>query len=103
VNKKHLFIMAFLITIGVISWGEIKECHELPWPPKFVGAAITFGMLDLFSILSEDLAAVIAIGIVLASLVNKGFTTNCQHAQGTAQPADYASFDTGSSSPVIAT
>lgn len=82
-NKKHLFVGAFLITIGVITWGEIKHCHELPWPPKFVAVAITFGLLDLFSILSEDLASVVAIGIVLAALVNKGFTVNCQHAQGT--------------------
>jgi hypothetical protein len=93
-NKKHLFIIAFLVTIGTISWGEIKECHELPWPPKFIAAGITFGMLDLFSILSEDLASVIAIGIVLAALVNKGFTTNCQHAQGTVQPASYQTLQT---------
>lgn len=97
-NKKHLFVGAFLITIGVISWGEIKECHELPWPPKFVGAAITFGLLDLFSILSEDLASVIAIGIVLAALVNKGFTVNCQHAQGT-----LTNYDTMEGGGVIAT
>ena len=34
---------------------------------------LVFAMLDLFSLLSNELAAVMAVGVVLALIVNKGF------------------------------
>lgn len=86
---KSLFWWSFLITIVVLSWRDIKDCHDLPWPPRFIGAGITFGMLDLFSIVNEELAGIIAVGIVLAVAVNKGFKSSCQHSGGTVQPAKY--------------
>lgn len=94
-NIKHAFLAGFAITAGIITWGDISQCHEMPWPPRFVGAALAFGMLDLFSVVSEELAGVIALGIVLAAIVNKGFSTSCDHAEATAQPASYQSLQGG--------
>lgn len=95
-NKRHVFVLAFVLTVGVITWGDIKECHELPWPPRFVGAALVFFFLDLFSMISEDLASVMTVGVVIAAIVNKGFTTpGCNHTQATAQPASYQTLQTG--------
>lgn len=88
---KKLYWAAFIITVSVMAWRDIHKCHDLPWPPRFVFAGITFIGLDLFSILSEELAGVMAIGIVLAVLVNKGFDPECNHAGGTVQPASYES------------
>lgn len=86
-----MFWWAFLISIIILAWRDIKTCHDLPWPPRFIGAGITFGILDMFSVVSEELASVVAIGIVLAVAVNTGFKPKCQHAQGTVQPASYES------------
>jgi hypothetical protein len=101
-NIKHAYLIAFAITVGIITWGDIKECHEMPWPPRIVAAGLAFGMLDIFSIVSEELSGVIAIGIVLAAIVNKGFTANCQHAEATAQPASYTTLQGGQTPTALA-
>jgi len=91
-HGKRLYWMAFIITIVMLSWADIKKCHDLPWPPRFVGAGITFIGLDLFSIVNEELAGIMAIGIVIAVLVNAGFSPDtCNHSGGTVQPASYES------------
>lgn len=87
-------IAGFVITVGMITYGDVSKCKTLPWPPRFVAAAIVFGMLDLFSAVNEELPGVIAIGIVLAAIVNKGFAASCEHAGSTAQPASYSSLQT---------
>lgn len=87
-------MIAWVITLGVIVFYEFKECHELPWPPRIIGAALVFFFLYLFSFISEELAGVMAIGVVLGAIVNKGFNTStsqCQHAEATAQPPSYQS------------
>lgn len=86
---RSLFWLAFIVSIIVLTWKDITTCHDLPWPPRYIGAALTFGMLDIFSHFSEELAGVVAIGIVMAILINKGFEANCNHAEATAQPASY--------------
>jgi len=98
-SGKRLYWIAFIITVATLSWRDIKDCHDLPWPPRFVAAGITFIGLDLFSIVSEELAGVMAIGIVIAVLVNKGFKSSCNHAEGTAQPASYESPVPGGNNP----
>lgn len=93
-NMKHGMIAGWAITVGMIVYGDITTCKTIPWPPRIVAAALVFGMLDIFSVISEELAGVVAIGIVLAAIVNKGFATNCNHAGGTVQPASYQTLDT---------
>lgn len=99
-NARHLFVGAFVVTTGMIVYDEFRNCKELPWPPRFVGTALVFGLLDLFSGLNEELPGVMAIGIVIAQVVQtlqhnkQGFSTNCQHAEATAQPVSYNSLDT---------
>lgn len=93
-------LVAFAVAVGLISWNEIKTCHDLPWPPRFVFAGLTFGMLDMLSLIDEDLAGVIAVGFVLAlalpfaesvetartsKATTNPFTANCNH-QSTGQP-----------------
>lgn len=91
------FLIAFAVATGLIAWSEIKTCHDLPWPPRFVFTGLTFGLLDMFSLIDEDLAGVIAVGFVLAlalpfalSEEDKGstrnpFVANCNHSN-TGQP-----------------
>lgn len=104
-NRQHLYMAAFVVTLGIITVFEVKDCHDLPWPPRIVATAIVFGMLDLFSILAPELAGVVTIGIVLGALVNKGFSASCDHHQATLQAYStdtndissvYGSLDTGS-------
>jgi len=100
-RHKVIFIAAFVIFIGVDVWYEIKQCHDWPWPPRFIAAGITFGLLDLFSFVDEDLASVVAVGLVLASLVkmhpwtDKPGTLNCAHSCGVAQPASLSVISSG--------
>lgn len=90
-NGKRLFWVSYLLAIAMLAWADIKNCHELPWPPRFIGAAIAFGVLDVVAAFQEELAGVIAIGFVIAIAMNKGFKPNCNHAGGTVQPASYQS------------
>jgi membrane protein CcdC involved in cytochrome C biogenesis len=95
-NKNHLMVGGFIITVGMISYYEIKNCHTIPWPPRIVATGIVFGMIDLFSIFSPELAGVIAVGFILAAIVNKGFNTSgdCQHSEATIAPASYDALET---------
>lgn len=92
---KHTYLIAFMICIGAITYQDVKNCQDMPWPPRIIATGIVFGILDLFSIISEELAAVIALGIVLGFGMNSlpikgvalpGFGPHCDHpCQGTAQ------------------
>lgn len=95
------FIIGFVIVAGFITWDEVAQCHELPWPPRYIGAAIVFGLLYIFTLVSAELAGVMAVGFALATAVQtltpaakRGsntnfFQANCQHAEGTAQPSSF--------------
>lgn len=90
-NARHGFLAGWAITIGTITYFDIKDCHDLPWPPRFIASAIVFGMIDLFATVNAELAGIIAIGIVLAALVNKGFTSDCTHTNATVQTSQFDS------------
>lgn len=88
-NKAHMFVAGWAIVTGIITYQEVKSCHDLPWPPRFIAAALVFGLLWLFgTFISMELAGIIAVGMVLALWMNKQFLTNCNHT-GTVQPASY--------------
>lgn len=111
---KHAFIVAFALCAGMISYQDITKCHDLPFPPRLIGAAITFGMLDLFSFLSEELASIMALGITLGFFINtihppaaqKGsggflpgaFAANCDcRCSSTPRPATFSDYIEGNS------
>lgn len=79
--------IAFGGAIVIITWQDIDKCHELPWPPRFVAAGLTFGMLDLISLWNADLAGLVAIGFLLALLTQSLIKPNCTRPQGTPQPS----------------
>jgi hypothetical protein len=95
-----MFIAAFVVCAGMITYGDISQCKEMPWPPRIVAAALVFGLLDLFSGVAEELTGVIAIGIAIAAIVNKGFASSCEHAEATSQPSSYQSLQ--SNPPTLA-
>lgn len=69
-NTRFLFIGGFVLTVGTISYYEIKQCHELPWPPRIVATGAVFALLDVFSLALPELSGVIAIGFALAMILN---------------------------------
>lgn len=86
-SRTAWYMIAFIATVGIISFEEAKHCKQLPWPPHLVGAGIVFTLLGLFSFFSDELAGVMAIGFVLATYLNHGFVGNCSHNElGTTQP-----------------
>lgn len=96
-TDRRLFLAAWLITGGFITWQEITVCHDWPWPPRYIFAALTYGVLDLLSTVVGDVAGVVAIGMTLSFIIQtftpkgagKGFAKpNCNHV-GTSQPASY--------------
>lgn len=97
-HPNHAKIFGFLIVVGIITWREIVDCHTLPWPPRYLDAAIVFGILDIGgSVLGDDLTNIVAMGLVLAMLVREirpspsgfkytlGGPMGCDHG-GTIQP-----------------
>lgn len=100
-NARHLFIGGFAVCCGFIAYQEIKCCKDLPWPPRFIAVGLTFTILDMFSIVSESLAGVMAVGFTIAIIVNalnpnpgQGnmiLTTTCDHS-GVATTADLSNW-----------
>lgn len=88
-NTRHLYLWAFLLSVGAITYYDLKKCHHLPWPPRIIYTGLTFGLLDLFSLASEELAGVMAIGLVIATFVSNGWVKDCtaQTTAATGQPA----------------
>jgi len=90
-NLRHLYTISFAVVLAIIAWGDITECKELPWPPRIIATGIVFGMLDLSSDLLGDVAPLVAVGIVLAAIVNQNFSkADCAKrlSYSTSQPAD---------------
>lgn len=67
-----------MVTAGVITYYEIKDCHEPPWPPRLVATGAVFALLDAFSLLNAEISAVIAVGFMLAMIVNKKLNSQVQ-------------------------
>lgn len=72
-KSKHLYLMAWLITVAAIVYYDMKKCHRLPWPPRIIYAGIAYGLLDIFSLFSEEVAGVMAIGLVIGTFVTNGW------------------------------
>lgn len=92
---------AFIAGLAIVTWSEIKWCHDMPWPPRLVGVGITYGMIDVIGIFSEPLANVFAIGMTINLLIQvvsdqwQGpFKPNCNHS-GTTQPATMSELSGG--------
>jgi hypothetical protein len=85
--------VAFVGGLAIVTWSEIKFCHDMPWPPRLVGTGIVYGMIDVIGILSDPLANVFAIGftvVLLMQVLSDNWSgplqPNCNHS-GTQQPA----------------
>jgi cell wall-associated NlpC family hydrolase len=86
---KHLYVTSFVVVLGIISYGDITECHDMPFPPRFVATGITFGTLAMASGVIGPAAPLVAIGFVVAAILNKNFRApDCQArlAAATASP-----------------
>src|SRR6516225_8778482 len=88
-SGNRLFLLGFVISLGVISFFEVKKCHRWPHPSRFVYAGIVFALLEVFSFFNEEIAGVSAIGFVIAQLVGKGFVGDCE-LKSTGQPQTVA-------------
>jgi len=90
----NIFMSAFIIAVAVIVYEDVHTCHRLPWPPRLIFTGLFFALTSLLSLLNEELAAVVALGAVLAILVNKGFVGDCNivNASFTVQPASETAF-----------
>lgn len=93
---QHIYLGAWIVVSAMIAYQDIHHCHDLPWPPRFIYAAIVFGMLDIAGGFIPELAALMAGGMVLAFGLCTlrpnsrcgGFHASCDH-HGTEQPASY--------------
>jgi hypothetical protein len=83
---RNLNLMAFVIICGTIAYYDLKQCHRLPWPPRFIFAGLTFLLMEAVSIFDEQVAGVVAVGMVIAILLKDGFVSDCEHGAQTGQP-----------------
>lgn len=74
----------------------------MPWPPRFIFAALAFAMMELVSAVDETLGGVTSIGFVIAVFLKEGFVSDCEHittvATGQPQSATFIG-DTTSGNP----
>ena len=83
-------LAGFIICVGIITYHDVKQCRDLPWPPRIIGTGIVFGLLGALQLFSEELAGVMAIGFTLATAVNNGFVADCIHnCEVSAQPNSF--------------
>lgn len=88
-TSKNASLFAFVACVAAIFYFDLKKCHDLPWPPRLIMTGLVFGLLDLFSFVSEELSTVMTVGFVIALFVNKAFVGDCSHQElGTAQVKD---------------
>lgn len=113
-NTRHLYLWAWLIFVAGVTYYSLKDCKSLPFPSRFIYGGIVFGLLDMFAGFQEELAAVTAIGFVIATYLGKGWTINCQYPTTSqpqtasftsssweqSQPPSYGQFVTGNPSQV---
>jgi len=80
--------MAFILIVAIITYNDMKKCHRLPWPPRFIFAGLTFFLMEAVAILDETVAGVMAIGFVIAIYMKDGFVSSCpgQTTSQTGQP-----------------
>lgn len=64
----RFLIAEYLVALGFVSWGAIKN-HAAPWPPSIVYTSAAFVILGMVAQLSPELAGVLGAGFLLAALV----------------------------------
>lgn len=73
----RLLATAWMTGIGIISWQEIKNSHQMPVPKRFVGWSVAIGILDVLGpIISFELAGVLAVGLAIGLFIKRGNPTN---------------------------
>lgn len=91
-NTRKLFVVCFILTLSVITWGDLTKCKQLPWPPRFIATGLMFGILDMASGVLGEIAPMVGVGIVIAALLSDSFTSpdcNARLAASTVQPSEY--------------
>jgi hypothetical protein len=84
-NLRHANLLAFIMCIGIITYHDVKQCHHLPWPARLIKTGLAFIIVDLFGMISEELSAIMSLGLVLAVFFKDGFVADCEQS-GTGQP-----------------
>lgn len=100
---RNLNLLAFILITGLVAYTDMKKCHKLPWPPRFIFTALTFLMMELITLADESLGNVTSIGFVIAIFVkeltpgSKGIMQDCDpsNAAGQAQDAQFVGDFTG--------
>lgn len=83
---RNLNLIAFLLIVATISYYDMKKCHRLPWPPRFIFAGLTFLLMEIVGLVDETLSGVTAIGFVIGIFLKDGFVATCKETQATGQP-----------------
>jgi len=67
-NGQRVLAVEFAVLIGVASWAAIKKKY-FPWPPTVVKTAVFVSLLGVVSVASDELAAWLGAGFIVANLV----------------------------------
>jgi hypothetical protein len=68
VNASKIFAIEFFISIGINSWGAMKQGYA-PWPPTIIASCIAMAILSLSSAVDERLAVLLGAGFLAASIM----------------------------------
>lgn len=67
-NTKAILISEYVIALGVASWAALKA-KQAPWPPTIIKTGIAFSLLGFVAYASQELAATLGAGFLIAQLV----------------------------------
>lgn len=79
----------FVILVGIASWAALRKQYY-PWPPTIVKTALFTSLLGIISAASEEFAATLGAGFILANLV-KMYSSGATYMGGL--PVDSAGAD----------
>ncbi len=87
----RLMASAWMLGVGIISWQEVRDSHQMPVPKRLVGWSVAIGLLDLLGpIISFELGGVIAFGLVIGLFIRRGTKTAAPVNNPTANTAAIA-------------
>lgn len=74
-NGQRVIAAEFAISLSILTWGATRQGFW-PWPASIARAAFAFAVLSLLGLISEEFAALLGAGFLLAQVLKTPVDAN---------------------------